>query len=99
MERHNQNLPHKYHNGGIWPFVGGFWIMALARLGLNELAWQELEKLANVNALDKWRFSEWFHGESLQPMGMTGQSWNAATFLMARNTLMSNKALWKNRII
>ena len=29
MERHQQNLVHQYHNGGIWPFVGGFWVMAL----------------------------------------------------------------------
>ena len=31
---------HQYHNGGIWPFVGGFWVLALARLGHAELAWQ-----------------------------------------------------------
>jgi hypothetical protein len=33
MGRHQQNLVHQYHNGGIWPFVGGFWVMALATLG------------------------------------------------------------------
>ncbi|RYF37648.1 MAG: glycoside hydrolase, partial [Comamonadaceae bacterium] len=31
MGRHQQNHMHQYHNGGIWPFVGGFWVMALAR--------------------------------------------------------------------
>ncbi|HEY5582126.1 MAG TPA: glycoside hydrolase 100 family protein [Rhodoferax sp.] len=97
MARHQQNLMHQYHNGGIWPFVGGFWVMALARLGLRELAWQELAKLADVNALDDWRFTEWLHGQSLQPMGMAGQSWNAATFLLARRTLMSEASVWQDR--
>ena len=94
MERHQQNLVHQYHNGGIWPFVGGFWVMALAQLGQRDLAWAELERLAQVNALDGWRFTEWFHGRSLQPMGMAGQSWNAATFLMARRALQGDAAAW-----
>lgn len=89
MVRHQQNLVYQYHNGGIWPFVGGFWVMALASLGLYELAWRELDQLAGVNLLDKGRFTEWFHGQSLEPMGMAGQSWNAATFLMARRALLS----------
>jgi hypothetical protein len=87
MARHQQNQVHQYHNGGIWPFVGGFWVMVLARLGLREFAQQQLAALAAVNALDGWRFTEWFHGRSLVPMGMAGQSWNAATFLLARRTL------------
>ncbi|KQP18801.1 amylo-alpha-1,6-glucosidase [Pseudorhodoferax sp. Leaf267] len=94
MERHQQNLVHQYHNGGIWPFVGGFWAMALARLGLREQAQSTLESLARVNALDDWRFTEWFHGRTLVPMGMAGQSWNAATFLMARRALQGDAAAW-----
>jgi glycogen debranching enzyme len=94
MERHQQNLVHQYHNGGIWPFVGGFWAMALARLGRREQAWMELERLAHVNALDDWRFTEWFHGRTLAPMGMAGQSWNAATFLMALRELRGEPAGW-----
>ncbi|MCR5882092.1 glycoside hydrolase [Rhizobacter sp. J219] len=87
MNRHQQNQPHQYHNGGIWPFVGGFWAMVLAQLGKKEAARHELAKLAQVCSLDGWRFTEWFHGQTLQPMGMAGQSWNAATFLMAQKAL------------
>jgi glycogen debranching enzyme len=87
MGRHQQNHPHQYHNGGIWPFVGGFWVLALAQLGHRDLAQQALVRLARVNALDDWRFTEWFHGRTLKPMGMAGQSWNAATFLLAHNAL------------
>ena len=94
MGRHRQNHPHQYHNGGIWPFVGGFWVLALARLGRSDLAWAELAALARVNALDDWRFTEWFHGETLKPMGMAGQSWNAAMFLLALRSLKDGKATW-----
>jgi hypothetical protein len=94
MGRHRQNLMHQYHNGGIWPFVGGFWVMALAKVGLRTAAWAELLKLARANALDEWRFTEWFHGRNLAPMGMAGQSWNAATFLLARRALQGETTAW-----
>ena len=87
MARHRQNQPHQYHNGGIWPLVGGFWVLTLAMLGERELARAELRNLAWANSLDGWRFTEWFHGRTLEPMGMGGQSWNAATFLLARRAL------------
>lgn len=87
MGRHKQNHPHQYHNGGIWPFIGGFWALALAEFGKKSLAEQEVAKLAHVNSLDNWRFTEWFHGQTLKPMGMAGQSWNAAAYLIARKAL------------
>ncbi len=87
MGRHRQNRPHQYHNGGIWPFVGGFWVMALAALGRDDLARDGLARLALANSLDDWRFTEWFHGRTLAPMGMAGQSWNAAAFLLARRAV------------
>ena len=34
MSRHRQNYAWQYHNGGIWPFVGGFFVAALAQTGL-----------------------------------------------------------------
>jgi glycogen debranching enzyme len=94
MGRHRQNDVHQYHNGGIWPFVGGFWVLALARLGLNAMAHEQLVALADVNALDDWRFTEWFHGRTLAPMGMAGQSWNAATFLLAQRALSGDGSIW-----
>ena len=33
MARHRQNFVWQYHNGGIWPMVGGFWVTALAEAG------------------------------------------------------------------
>ena len=83
MSRHLQNLEWQYHNGGIWPFVGGFWVAALAQAGEGDRAGAELAKLARANALDNWSFNEWLHGRTLAPRGMRGQSWNAAAFLIA----------------
>lgn len=94
MGRHRQNEMHQYHNGGLWPFVGGFWVLAQARLGHLELAWQALARLAEVNRLDDWRFTEWFHGRTLAPLGLAGQSWNAASFLLALRTLRGAPAAW-----
>jgi glycogen debranching enzyme len=87
MGRHRQNHPHQYHNGGLWPFVGGYWVLALARLGRRDLARRALQALAQANAAADWRFTEWFHGRTLAPMGMAGQSWNAATLLLAAREL------------
>jgi hypothetical protein len=83
MSRHRQNLAWQYHNGGIWPFVGGFWAAALAEAGLRERAQRELVKVARANALGGWQFNEWLHGRTLEPCGMPRQSWNAAAFLLA----------------
>jgi glycogen debranching enzyme len=83
MTRHGQNLPWQYHNGGIWPFVGGFWILALCACGMHAPARKDLAALAGANRLGNWSFNEWLHGQTYAPCGMSGQSWNAAAFLMA----------------
>ncbi|MFW6094393.1 MAG: glycoside hydrolase 100 family protein [Pseudomonadota bacterium] len=94
MERHRQNREHQYHNGGIWPFVGAFWAMTLVGQGKRDQARAALEQVAYANSLDGWRFTEWFHGRSLEPMGMAGQTWNAATFLLARRMVEGEKGLF-----
>ncbi len=83
MLRHRQNLPWQYHNGGVWPFIGGFWVAALARHGRRREAREALERLARANALGRWAFNEWLDGRTAALRGMRGQSWNAATYLMA----------------
>jgi glycogen debranching enzyme len=83
MARHRQNYVWQYHNGGIWPMVGGFWVTALVAAGRAAQAKGELVKLARACAVQDWAFAEWLHGKTLGPRGMQGQSWNAAAFLMA----------------
>jgi glycogen debranching enzyme len=91
MARHRQNFVCQYHNGGIWPMVGGFWITALVSAGRRDPARKELIKLAKVCALRNWAFTEWLHGKTLAPRGMRGQSWNAAAFLMAEHAVSTGK--------
>lgn len=87
MKRHGQNFPHQYHNGGCWPFIGGFWVIALAQAGRSAAAAVALEKLTQANALNDWQFNEWLHGASGAPAGMPGQSWNAAMLVLAYHAL------------
>ena len=80
------NLPHHYHNGGIWPFVGGMWVRFIHRLGFHEVACRELVRLAEVNRLGRdreWEFNEWVHGQTGRPMGKAYQAWSAACFVRA----------------
>lgn len=82
----NLNLPHQYHNGGIWPFVGGFYVATLVRVGRQAEARRQLERLAEVNRLgvdEEWEFNEWCHGETGRPMGCAHQSWSAGMYIYA----------------
>ncbi len=84
------NIPHHYHNGGIWPFLGGQWVRFIHKLGLHELALQELYRLAELNklgVLNEWEFNEWAHGQTGRPMGKAYQAWSASEYIRACHTL------------
>jgi hypothetical protein len=87
------NLPGHYHNGGIWPFIGGMWVRFIHRLGLHEVACHELVKLARINRLGRhqeWEFNEWAHGRTGKPMGKCFQAWSAASYIRACQELHMN---------
>ena len=80
------NLPDHYHNGGIWPFIGGMWVRFIQNLGLHDVASRELYRLAELNrsgTRDTWEFNEWAHGKTGRPMGKRYQAWSAASFIRA----------------
>ncbi len=82
----NLNLPEQYHNGGVWPFVGGFYVAALVKAGQMQEARHQLEKLAEVNRLgveEEWEFNEWCHGRTGLPMGYPHQAWSAGMYVFA----------------
>lgn len=90
----NLNLPHHYHNGGIWPFVGGFYVAALVKAGRQEDAQRALENLAAANYKGKkfkWEFNEWLHGITGNPMGKEKQAWSAAMYIFAYQCVKRNK--------
>ena len=80
------NLPNHYHNGGIWPFIGGLWVRYCHKLGMVDLARRELVKLARLCAqgqAHEWEFNEWHHAVTGRPMGKAYQAWSAASFIKA----------------
>lgn len=88
----NLNLPHQYHNGGVWPMIGGFHVAALVTHEWLSEAERLLLSLAEANQQgmsDEWEFNEWLHGESGHPMGYAQQSWSAAMFLYAHHAVES----------
>ena len=90
----NLNLPHQYHNGGIWPMIGGFHVAALVCQNWLSEAERLLVSLAQANrqGMDSaWEFNEWMHGESGHPMGFAQQAWSAAAFLYAENAVRTGR--------
>ena len=88
------NLPHRYHNGGIWPFLGGFYVAVLVKMKKYKKAKESLIALALLNKKgieNEWEFNEWFHGESGKPMGMAEQAWSAGMYIYAYEAVRSKK--------
>lgn len=84
------NLPDHYHNGGIWPFIGGLWVRFLIQDGRVELAHQELNALAEscrLGVYGEWEFNEWLHGQTGRPMGKAHQAWSSASYIAAYQAL------------
>ncbi|MGC9455387.1 MAG: glycoside hydrolase 100 family protein, partial [Phycisphaerae bacterium] len=85
-EQHNQ--PGMYHNGGVWPFVCGFYIAALVAAGRMRLAKRKLEALTALvrparNAELNFGFNEYLRASDGAPCGHDWQSWSAAMYLYA----------------
>lgn len=91
----NLNLPHQYHNGGIWPFIGGFHVAALVKVGWREQAQQVLADLTaavRLGVRSEWEFNEWLHGETGHPMGYPWQAWSAGMYIYAYHAIQSGRA-------
>lgn len=87
------NLPDHYHNGGIWPFIGGLWVRFLCDLDRTELAHRELVRLAEAcqeGIAGEWEFNEWLHGRTGRPMGKSFQAWSAASYVAAHLALFGD---------
>lgn len=81
-----RNPPYQFHNAGVWPFVGGFYVMALHTAGRTDDAGVALTELALANRQgpnDAWTFHEWLDGRTGKPGGAERQLWSAGTFVAA----------------
>ena len=82
------NLPGEYHNGGVWPFVCGFYVAALVAAGRQRLATKKLEALARIvrpakRANVSFGFNEWLRAQDGTLRGQDWQTWSAAMYLYA----------------
>jgi hypothetical protein len=82
------NNPGEYHNGGIWPFVCGFYVAALVAAKKYTLAREKLIALthciknSNTKNVD-FGFNEWIKAQDGKPKGQDWQTWSAALYLYA----------------
>lgn len=91
-----RNPPFHFHNAGIWPAVGGSYILALVKGGKREEAAAELKNLARANRLGKsrqWEFNEWLHGQTGKPMGTSRQTWSAASYILAYKAVVEKRKI------
>lgn len=77
-----RNRPGRYHNGAVWPYIGGLHVAAVATVLGTDRARPLLEALAEANALGGWGFHEWIDLAG-NPEGAAQQTWNAGTFVLA----------------
>ena len=82
------NNPGEYHNGGIWPFIAGFYVAALVAAKRFSLARQKLVELTRCMKLSsdqelKFGFNEWIKAQDGMPKGQDWQTWSAAIYLYA----------------
>jgi hypothetical protein len=97
------NLPGHYHNGGVWPFVCGFYIAALVAAGKQDLAEARLLALTALvqvsrklppNHAGAYGFNEWFRAQDGRPAGEDWQTWSASMYLYAAACVEARRALY-----
>jgi hypothetical protein len=97
------NLPGRYHNGGVWPFVCGFYVAALVAAGEQALAEKRLGaltelvrpfRMARAVSPTAMGFNEWFGAQSGRPEGEDWQTWSAAMYLYASACVEGKQALF-----
>jgi hypothetical protein len=89
------NAPGEYHNGGVWPFVCGFYVAALVAAGRPALAERKLLALTQLvqparEARVPYGFNEWFKAQDGRPHGQDWQTWSAAMYLYAVECVTTN---------
>ncbi|HEY3388019.1 MAG TPA: glycoside hydrolase 100 family protein [Prolixibacteraceae bacterium] len=82
------NNPGEYHNGGIWPFICGFYVAALVAAKRYTLAREKLVVLTHCmkssnSGTVEYGFNEWIKAQDGKPMGQDWQTWSAALYLYA----------------
>jgi len=83
--------PHHYLNGGIWTYIGGFYILALIKLKRFKEAETELKILAESNLRGN-TFPEWIDPIGRKTHGVF-QAWSAGMYIAAYGSLKRRRCL------
>lgn len=83
--------PNHYLNGGIWPYLGAFYILALIKIKEFKKAEKELKILAEAN-LKSHIFPEWIEPVTKETYGIS-QAWSAGVYMLAYNSLKTKRVL------
>jgi len=89
--------PYQYLNGGIWPYLGAFYVASLVKAGKLVSAQKELENLARANKIGRereWEFNEWLDGIKGQPKGAVYQAWSAGAYIFAHECVRLKKVIY-----
>jgi len=93
------NRPGEYHNGGVWPFACGLYVVAALAAGFPKLAGQQLASLTELvrparNHAVAFGFNEWIKAQDGTPRGQDWQTWSAAMYLYAAECVERGEVLF-----
>ena len=102
FDKCDARTPYEYLNGGVWPFIGGFYIASLVKMGKHKKAQEELELLAKGNLQTmqirnhkkSYPFNEWLHGKTGKPSGEPMQAWTAGMYIYAYKCVQQKRAIY-----
>jgi hypothetical protein len=88
----NAGTPDSYSNGGVWGYIGCFYVLALIKQGRIKEAEINLKKIAEANL--RWGFPEWIHPKKHSVIETNKlQAWEAGMYILAYNSLKKKKVL------
>lgn len=98
------NMPGDYHNGGIWPFICGFYVVAVLAAGHVELAERKLEALTELVRPSQdptlaFGFNEWIHAQDGTPKGNDWQTWSASMYLYAATCVERKQVIFFDELL
>ncbi len=94
--------PYHYSNAGVWPFIGGLYVVALVKMnkfkeaerGLDNLAEANMQKVKIRDFKEGYEFNEWLNGKTGKPKGEPYQAWSAGMYIYAYECAQQKKVLW-----
>jgi glycogen debranching enzyme len=86
---HFRNMPHEFHNGGLWPVWNGWLGAAMYSIGEQSIGDTLLRYMQEANKMNtsekEWGFYENFHGITHAPIGVPYCTWSASGIIIAEN--------------